>query len=67
MTGATEAERQAVERIMRKAEDMGLDPQRVARALQHDPPPPTEHQATEEPQRRSVFGRNAARRFARPS
>lgn len=58
---------QDVERIMSRAETMGLDPRRVAQAL-HYAPRPAEYQAVEEVRNQPGFGlRSLARRFARPS
>lgn len=57
-----------VERLMRRAEELGHDPQRVARALNHPPPPPVEYQPTMEfTERQSWFGARVARRLARRS
>lgn len=57
-----DAERHEVERIMRAAEDLGHDPQRVARALDHSPLAPLPLQRTVEVRRRPVIGRFFARR-----
>ncbi len=38
-----------VERIMRRAEDLGFDPQRVARALGHQPAHPPERDDEQAP------------------
>ena len=45
MSTASKATSQAIERIMRRAEDMGLDPRRVARALDLRPAPASERRA----------------------
>ena len=61
-------ERHEVERIVRRAAEMGHDPERVARALDHHAPAAVESQpvmAFEEG--RPWFGARAARRFARRS
>ena len=58
-------ERQRVERIMRRAAEMGHDPGRVAQALNHQPSAPIEYQAVMEVEQRPWFGARAARRFAR--
>jgi hypothetical protein len=61
-------ERHEVERLMRRAEELGHDPQRVARALGHAAPPQAEYQATMKfVERRSWFGARVARRLARRS
>ena len=39
-------DRHGVERLMRRAEETGHDPQRVARALDHAPSPQAEYQPT---------------------
>jgi len=58
---------QDVERIMSRAETIGLDPRRVAQAL-HYAPRPAEYQAVEEVRNQRGFGlRSLARRFGRPS
>jgi hypothetical protein len=67
MNHPSEADSQVVERIMRRAEAMGLDPERVGRALDHKAPQPTEYQATEDMEPRSRFRRSVAARFARTS
>jgi hypothetical protein len=54
-----------VERLMRRAEDLGHDPERVARAVGHLQPPPIEAQPVAEIVPRRWFGAAAARRFAR--
>ncbi len=61
------AEDHEVERILRRAESLGHDPQRVARALDHYPPAPAERQAVMEVERRPAFSRFVARAFARRS
>lgn len=61
-------DRHEVERLMRRAENLGHDPQRVARALDHAPPPPVEYQPTMQfAERRSWFGARVARRLVRRS
>lgn len=60
-------DRHLVERIMRRAEEMGHDPERVARALKHRPRAQIEYQPVMEVEERSWFGARAARRFARRS
>ena len=69
MSQAPEDERQYIERVMRRAEAMGLSPQRVARAVNHSEPDPTEYQAVEEVQRgpRSWFRRSFAAGLSRRS
>ena len=62
-----DAERQEVERILRRAESLGHDPQRVARALDHAPPGPVARQAVMELERRPAISRFLARAFARRS
>ena len=57
---------QDVERFMRRAETMGIDPQRVAHALHHEALRPAETQAVLEVERPSGL-RVLARRFARRS
>ena len=52
-----EDERQDVERIMRRAAELGHDPQRVARALRHRSLPPAEPQPTMRLKRRSSVRR----------
>ena len=59
--------RQDVERIMRRAEALGYDPARVARALEHDPLPPVQLQPVMELRRQSWLGAQMTRRFARRS
>lgn len=60
-----EDERQDVERIMRRAAELGHDPQRVARALRHRSLPPAEPQPTMRLERRSSVGARAIRRVTR--
>ena len=61
-------DRHDVERLMRRAEALGHDPQRVARALAHHAPPPVEYQPTMEfVAQRPRLGARVARRFARRS
>jgi hypothetical protein len=62
-----EQERQDVERIMRRAAELGYDPERVARALDHRPPRPVEYQPVVELERQSWFAARVTRRFARRS
>ncbi len=58
--------RHEIERLMRRAEELGHDPQRVARALDHAPSPHAEYQSTMKfTQRQSWFGARIARRLAR--
>jgi hypothetical protein len=57
---------QDVERIIRKAEDLGLDAHRVACALDHKLPRPGESEVVVEVERRSGV-RARARRFVRGS
>jgi hypothetical protein len=63
MSQAPDDEHQYIERVMRRADAMGLSPQRVARAVNHSEPDPTEYQAVEEaqPRPRSWFRRSFAR------
>jgi hypothetical protein len=63
MSELSHDQRQAIERIMRKAEAMGLDPQRVASALRLPPAAPAEHQAVQDLQPRSWFRRGFAKRL----
>ena len=56
-----------VDRLMRRAEDLGHDPERVARAVGHRQPPVIEGQPVVEIERPRWFGAAAARRFARRS
>lgn len=60
-----DAERQEVERIVRKAEALGHDPQRVARAMGHVPLEPAPLQQTVELKRRPAVARLFARGNAR--
>ena len=62
-----EQQHQDVERIMRRAAAGGHDPERVARALSHQPPADVERQPVLEFQAESWFGARVARRFARRS
>lgn len=63
-----EEERRDVERIMRRAQELGHDPERVARALDQPPPAAIEYQPVMElDERRARFGARLARRFARRS
>ena len=55
------------ERIVRRAEAMGLDGAQVARALDTARREQPRYQALEEMQRPSWFRRKVTRRFARPS
>lgn len=60
--------RHEIERLMRRAEELGHDSRRVARALNHPPPPRAEYQATMKfAERQSWFGARVARRLARRS
>ena len=54
---SSSASSSTVEEIMRRAEEMGLSPQRVARALEYTPPPPPELQHTMELARPSLLAR----------
>ncbi len=57
-----------VERLMRRAEELGHDPQRVARALGHAAPRPVEYQPTMKfVEHQSWFGARVVRRVARRS
>ncbi len=67
MSQASDKDDQDVKRMMRRAEAMGLSPQRVARAVNHPAPEPTEYQSVEEVQPRSWFRRSFARGFSRRS
>jgi hypothetical protein len=58
-------DRQDVERIMRRAAEMGHDPERVARALDQRPLAQIEYQPVMEFQRRPSFGARMARLVAR--
>lgn len=62
MNEPTEGGRQEIERIMRKAEAMGEDSQRVATALGHTDRDPAELQAVEEVERQSWLRRLRAKR-----
>jgi hypothetical protein len=62
MSEPTEGGRQDIERIMRKAEALGEDPQRVARALGHRDREPVELQAVQEVERQSWLSRLLAKR-----
>jgi hypothetical protein len=62
-----DAERHEVERIMRAAEALGHDPERVARALDHAPAEPVERQAIAQLKRPRVLARLLSRGFARRS
>ncbi len=67
MSQASDEDDLDIERMMHRAEAMGLSPQRVARAVNHPEAEPTEYQAVEEvqPQRRSWFRRSFAKGFSR--
>jgi hypothetical protein len=56
---------QAIEHIMRRAEELGLDPHRVAIALDHADPEPAGHGAGEEAQRRPGAGSTLTRLLTR--
>lgn len=61
-------ERQDVDWIMRRASELGHDPARVERALNHRPPPSVEYQPVVEVEApRRWFGARAAQRLARRS
>jgi hypothetical protein len=62
MSEPTEGGRQEIERIMRKAEALGEDPQRVAWALGHRHREPAELQAVQEVERQSWLSRFLAKR-----
>jgi hypothetical protein len=57
-----DARRQEIDRIMRRAEAHGIDPQRVALALGRTEPSPAETQAVQEIRPRSWLRRAFARR-----
>jgi hypothetical protein len=69
MSEVSEGDNQDIERMMRRAEAMGLSPERVARAVNHPAPDPTAYQAVEEVQPRpsSWFRRSFARGSSRRS
>lgn len=57
-------DRQDVDRLIRRAEELGHDPRRVARALDHAPLPQAEKQPTMKlTERQSWFGVRVARRI----
>jgi hypothetical protein len=60
-------EHDEIDRIVRRAQSLGHDPARVARALDRTPSPPVERQAVMEVERRPAFTRFLARAFARRS
>ena len=62
-----EQERRDVERLMRRAAELGYDPERVARAVDRRPAPPVEYQAVmeAEPARPASLGARLTRRLAR--
>ena len=61
-------DRHEVERLMRRAQELGHDPQRVARALGHSPRPQVEYQPTMKfTERQSSFGARVGRRLTRRS
>ena len=59
--------RQEIERIMRRAAEIGYDPARVAPAMDHRPAVPIDDQAVMAVERQSWFGALVARRLARRS
>jgi hypothetical protein len=61
MGEASDDQRQSIERIMRKAESLGLDPARVASALQRGAAAPTEYQTVQALRPRSRFKRSFTR------
>lgn len=61
-----EERRQKDERILRRAEAAGIDPQRVARAIRYRPSPPVEMQEVVEVERSRSFGVRLARVARRP-
>ena len=63
----SERDRQEIERIMRKAEALGHDPLRVARALGHPAREPAELQAVQAVQRQSWLTRLLAKRSSAKS
>jgi nucleotide-binding universal stress UspA family protein len=65
MAEATGSRRQGIDEIMRRAEAMGLDPRRVATALDPGRPPQAEQQVIEEVQPASRVLGSFARNFAR--
>lgn len=62
MNEPNEGGRQEIERIMRRAEALGEDPQRVATALGHTDREPAELQAVEDLERQSWPRRLLAKR-----
>ena len=62
MNEPSERDRQEIERIMRRAEALGQDPLRVARALGHADRGPAELQAVQEVKRQFWLTRILARR-----
>ena len=62
-----EQERHDVERLMRRAAELGYDPERVACALDHRPLPSVEYQPVVEFERQPRFMARVTRRFARRS
>ena len=62
-----EQDRHDVERLMRRAAELGYDPERVACALDHRPLPQVEDQPVVEFERQSRFTARLTRRFARRS
>ena len=62
MNEPSERDRQEIERIMRKAETLGQDPLRVARALGHAARGPAELQAVQGMKRRFWLTRLLAKR-----
>ena len=58
-------ERHDSERIIRRAEELGHDPNRVARAMRHAQPEPAEQQPVMEVRQDSRIGARMARLFTR--
>ncbi len=59
--------RQDVERMLRRAAELGHDPERVARAVDHHRAPPPATQPVVEVRRRSWLGLRTARLLGRRS
>ncbi len=60
-------ERQEVDRIMRRAAQLGYDPAQVEWALGHGPAPPTAYQPVMKVESRAWLGARFARRLTRRS
>jgi hypothetical protein len=67
MSAAPSDDGEAVERIIRRAEALGYDAERVALALGQPRPRPTEYQTVEEVRSQSWFTWPSRSRPARPS